>query len=53
MGQTLRNIEEVRRIIQEEMGQIAKTNNLDLQDVSINLDERKMNVTFGLGLYFV
>ena len=47
MGQAL-DKNKVREIVQEELDQIFEHYNLDIQDVDIDIDGSKVNVTFGL-----
>lgn len=47
MGQAL-DREKVKQIVQEELDQIFEHYNLDIQDVDIDVEESKVNVTFGL-----
>jgi len=47
MGQTL-DKDKVKKIVQEELDQIFEHYNLDIQDIDIDIDESRVNVTFGL-----
>ena len=47
MGQAL-DKDKVKQIVQEELDQIFEHYNLDIQDVDIDVEESKVNVTFGL-----
>jgi hypothetical protein len=47
MGQSLDKAK-VKQIVQEELDQIFEHYNLDIQDVEIDVDGSRVNVTFGL-----
>jgi hypothetical protein len=47
MGQTL-DKDKVQKIVQEELEQIFEHYDLDIQEVQIDIDGSKVNVTFGL-----
>jgi hypothetical protein len=47
MGQAL-DRDKVKKIVEEELQEIFEHYEIDVQDIDIDIDESKVNVTFGL-----